>query len=242
MTINYQSKLPLYYQLREELKKSILEGKLKEGDLIASERELSETYNLSSTTVRRALNDLVQENMLERKAGKGTFVRFKSVKRDLRKVLSFTNNMKEMGLVPSSVVLEKKIVLADELVRESLNVKEGTKVFRLERLRLANEIPMMLETRYIRMDFCPGIMEQDLSGSLWKVFENKYGHKPYRHSQTVGIAKVSRKSASLLGIKNGSVVYSIKGITFLKNGQAIECDESLYRSDKYELTFEAIAD
>lgn len=132
MPLDLGSKLPLYYQLKEEIKVKILSGILKEGDMISSERELSEKYNLSSTTVRRALNDLVHENLLERKAGKGSFVRLRRVQRDLRKVLSFTNNMREMGLVPSSRVLGKKMVPAKAFVKESLGLPKGTSVFRLE--------------------------------------------------------------------------------------------------------------
>ena len=108
MVIDQESKVPLYYQLKEELKKRILKGEFKEGDLLPSEREFSEQHDISSTTIRRALNDLVHENFLERKAGKGTFVRMGKVKRDLRKVLGFTQNMKEMGLVPFNAGLEQE--------------------------------------------------------------------------------------------------------------------------------------
>ncbi len=240
MVIDQQSKIPLYYQLKEDIKQKILRGDLKEGDLLPSEREFSERYDISSTTIRRALNDLVHENFLERKAGKGTFVRIGKVKRDLRKVLGFTQNMKEMGLIPSTQVLSKKVVPANTFARERLGLKKGTKIVRLNRLRLANDIPIMLETRYIRTDFCPGIQDQELTSSLWKVFEHVYGYKPYRHSQNVRIEKISGGSASLLGLKDDSLVFRIKGVTYLENGEAIECEESFYRSDKYDLAFEAI--
>jgi len=240
MIIDQQSKIPLYYQLKEDIKQKILRGDLKEGDLLPSEREFSERYDISSTTIRRALNDLVHENFLERKAGKGTFVRLGKVKRDLRKVLGFTQNMTEMGLTPSTKVLNKKVVQANTFARDRLGLKKGTKIVRLNRLRLANDTPMMLETRYIRTDLCPGIQDQDLSSSLWKVFEHVYGYKPYRHSQNVRIVKISGGSASLLGLKDASLVFLIKGVTYLENGKAIECEESLYRSDKYDLAFEGI--
>jgi GntR family transcriptional regulator len=237
--IDVESKLPLYFQLKESIKKMIVMGELKEGDLVPSERELSTQYNLSSTTVRRALNDLVYENLLDRKPGKGSFVRMRRVKRDLRKVLSFTKNMEEMGLVPSAVVLGKKMVPAKTFVQESLGITKGEPVLRLDRLRLANNIPMMLETRYIRVDLCPGIIDRDLATSLWKLFEDAYNQKPYRHSQTLRILNISGRFARLLGVENNFPVYFIKGITYLQNGLAIECDESLYRGDKYEITFEA---
>ncbi|UCF92282.1 MAG: GntR family transcriptional regulator [Desulfobacterales bacterium] len=240
MRIDYDSKVPLYYQLKEQIKQNILNGTYKEGDLIPSEREFNDLYELSSTTIRRALNDLVQENYLERKAGKGTFVRMRKVKRDLRKVLGFTKNMSEMGLTPSTQVLSKKVVRANAFARERLGLAEDARVVRLERLRLADEIPMMLETRYIRTDLCPGIVKQDLSSSLWKVFETKYGLKPNRHSQGISIDRVSGLSAQLLGLKEDTVVFLIKGVTYVQDNLPIECEESRYRSDKYELTFEAV--
>jgi len=240
MDINYESKVPLYYQLKEEIKKKILNGTYKENDLIPSEREIGEQFNLSSTTVRRALNDLVQEKLLERKAGKGTFVRMSKVKRDLRKVLGFTANMQEIGLSPSTKVLSKKIVSANAFARQRLGLEKGATVVKINRLRLANDVPMMLETRYIRTDLCPGIEKQDLSSSLWKVFENIYGHKPSRHTQNVTIAKFSGSQAGLFGLEAGALAFLINGVTFVKDGLPIECEESLYRSDKYDLAFEAL--
>ena len=239
MDINYESKVPLYYQLKEEIKKKILNGTYKENDLIPSERELGEQFSLSSTTVRRALNDLVQEKLLERKAGKGTFVRMSKVKRDLRKVLGFTANMQEMGLSPSTRVLSKKIVSANAFARQGLGLEKGAMVVKINRLRLANDVPMMLEMRYIRTDLCPGIEKLDLSTSLWKVFENVFGHKPNRHAQHVTIAKFSGPQAALFGLEGGALAFLINGVTYVKDGLPIECEESLYRSDKYDLAFEA---
>ena len=240
MRIDLDSKVPLYYQLKEHIKQKILDGTFQEGDLIPSERELNDLYELSSTTIRRALNDLVQENYLERKAGKGTFVRIRKVKRDLRKVLGFTNNMREMGLTPSTRILSQKVVPANGFARERMGLPKGAKVLRLQRLRLANDVPMMLETRYIRTDLCPDIHKEDLSSSLWKVFEEKYGLKPNRHHQAMSIAKVTDQAASLLGIAEDSHVFLIRGETYVGENEAIECEESLYRSDKYELSFEAL--
>jgi len=242
LNIDFESKIPLYYQLKEQIKQSILSGRYKEGDLIPSEREFSDSYDLSSTTIRRALNDLVQERFLERKAGKGTFVKRKKVKRDLRKVLGFTKNMTEMGLAPSTKVLSKKVVPANAFARERLELEKGAKVVRLERLRLADDVPMMLETRYIRTDLCPGIEQEELASSLWHVFEEKYGLKPNRHIQAMMIVTVAGHAASLLTLNDNSLVFLIKGITYVEDNIPIECEESLYRSDKYELTFEAIVD
>jgi GntR family transcriptional regulator len=101
---------------------------------------------------------------------------------------------------------------------------------------------MMVETRYIRSDLCPGILEEDLSSSLWQVFEKNYGLKPHRHSQNIRIAKASATVADLLGLEREAYVFLIKGATYLMDGRAIECEESLYRSDKYDLAFEAVVE
>jgi GntR family transcriptional regulator len=242
LSIDFDSKLPLYHQLKEQIKQNILNGTYKEGDLLPSEREFNDQYDLSSTTIRRALNDLVQENFLERKAGKGTFVHTRKVKRDLRKVIGFTKNMQEMGLTPSTLIISKKIATANAYTRSRLCLDKGAKIFRLMRLRLANDIPMMLETRYIRTDLCPGIETEELDSSLWKVFEEKYGLKPNRHSQNMNIAVVSGHSANMLTLKEGTHVFLIKGVTYVRDNLPIECEESMYRTDKYELAFEGIID
>lgn len=242
LNIDFESKIPLYYQLKEQIKQNILSGNYKEGDLIPSEREFSDSYDLSSTTIRRALNDLVQEHFLERKAGRGTFVRRRKVKRDLRKVLGFTKNITEMGLTPGTKVLSKKIVTANAFARERLGLVKGAKVVRLERLRLADDVPMMLETRYVRTDLCPRIEHEELSSSLWRIFEEKYGLKPNRHIQGMTILTISGPAAALLTLNDNSLVFLIKGVTYVRENEPIECEESLYRSDKYELTFEAVVE
>jgi GntR family transcriptional regulator len=150
--------------------------------------------------------------------------------------------MKEMGLTPSTIVIKKEMQKANAFVQKHMGLKKEDRVLRLYRLRLGDTIPMMLETRYIREDLCPGIIEEELASSLWKVFENRYGHRPYKHHQSVKLAKISGKPTSLLGINDDSYVFLITGVTYLEDGRAIECEKSLYRSDKYELTFEAVAE
>lgn len=239
LVIDPVSAIPLWHQLSEQIRSMIVRGYYRVGDYLPTEHEWSERCKVSSTTVRRALGELVHDELLERKAGKGTFVRTPRVRRDLRKVLGFTDNMKEMGLQPSTRVLSKQIVPAKEFALEKLRIKPRAKVLKLERLRLGNDIPMMLETRYIRIDLCPDIIKQDLAASLWKVFEDVYGLKPRRHLQSLSIVQASERASTLLGIATGSAMFFVRGATYLGDGSAIECEESTYRSDKYEFSFDA---
>jgi GntR family transcriptional regulator len=242
LNIDFNSRVPLYFQLKEQIKQKIVGGEYKEGDLIPSEREFSDRFDLSSTTIRRALNDLVQENLLERKAGKGTFVRLRKVRRDLRKVLGFTQNMLQMGMKPTTRVISKKIQPAGDFAIRSLGLEANSMVARLERLRLADGEPMMFETRYIRLDLFPGVLNQDLSGSLWQVFERAYQQKPTRHSQRIKIAKIDAEKAALLEIRNRANTFLITGVTYAAADLPLECEESFYRSDRYELAFDAFVD
>ncbi len=147
-----------------------------------------------------------------------------------------------MGLTPTTKVLSPKVVTPSTFARERLGLEKGDKLIRLERLRLAEDVPMMLETRYIRTDLCPNIEQEELSSSLWRVFDEKYGLKPNRHSQGMMIVTLSGHAAALLTLNDNSVVFLIKGVTYVKKNEPIECEESLYRSDKYELTFDATID
>ena len=169
LLIDQESKVPLYYQLKEELKKKILKGEFKEGDVLPSERELSEQNDISSTTIRRALNDLVHENFLERKAGKGPFVRMGKIKRDRKSLTGASKkgprlHPKHEGDGPCSLNAgpEQESDPDQYFLHGTNGPKKGDKVVKLERLRLANDVPMMLETRYIRTDFCPGIEKRTL--------------------------------------------------------------------------------
>ena len=239
MQIDHNSKVPLYFQMKEELKKKIQGGEYKDGDLLPSEKEFMESYDLSSTTIRRALNDLVHENFLERKAGKGTFVKIRKVTRNLRKIIGFTSNMQEMGLTPSTKVLSLRVLPANIYAMERLGLKKGDEIFELRRLRMANLEPMMLETRYIRKDLCPNLDSDELDDSLWKIFEEKYDLKPTRHIQGMRVSTVDQEAAALLDIESDTNVFLIRGVTFARENLPIECEESLYRADKYDLTFEA---
>lgn len=242
MRLTENDKTPLYFQLKEQIKKDIIAGKYKEGDLIPSEREFHERFNISSTTIRRALNDLVQDEYLERKPGKGTYVRLPKIKRNLRKIIGFTRNILEMGMTPTTRVLNLDIMPANIYARERLGLKQGELIHRLRRVRFADDTPMLLEERYIRVDLCPDLGAHSLTSSLWRVFEKHYELKPVRHLQGVKITDVSGQTAALLDIPENSQAFLIRGITFVGDNIPLECEKSIYRTDKYDLTFEAEID
>lgn len=229
---------PKYLQLFEILKRDILAGNLKGGDKLLSENELRHKYNVSSTTVRKAIDILKNYGLITRLQGVGTFVRERPVQRSLEKILSFTKNMEQVGLKPSTMVLEKRIVKATGIYAEKLEVKKGDNIFRLRRLRFGNGTPMLLETRYINLGLCPDIIDTDLTGSLYEIYENRYGIKLFKAKQHLRITFLKEKEAKLLECELGAPSFFVTGVTYSDREEPVEYEESLYRGDEYDFFVE----
>ena len=145
------SQAALYDQLVDILTEKI-EHEYRPGDLMPSERELSKHYGLSRTTVRLALQELERLGLVVRQHGRGTFVADRSVQAtNLSQTYSFTDQMREMGRVPSTTILEFCEIEADKNLAESLRVHIGDKLYKLKRLRSADDMPMMVERTYLPM-------------------------------------------------------------------------------------------
>ncbi|MBN2322912.1 MAG: GntR family transcriptional regulator [Spirochaetes bacterium] len=229
---------PKYLQLVDIIRGDILSGRLKEGDKILSENEMKKMYDVSSTTVRKCIDILKNDGLISRYQGVGTFVKAKHVERSLKKVLSFTKNMEQVGLIPSTDVLEKKVIGGFGKYLDKLEISEGTSILRLKRLRYGSGIPMLLETRYINLQYCPAIMDHDLSGSLYQIYEEGYGIKLLGAKQHLRIVFLTDEEAGLLHCGKSNPAYLVTGVTYSDNMLPMEYEESLYRGDEYEFFIE----
>ena len=136
------SPLPRYYQLKEIMRERIRLGEWKPGDLIPSERELGETYGISRMTARQAITDLVNEGLFYREQGKGTFVSQHKITQQLIQLTGFTEDIRARGQRPGTKVLSAEMFPADEATAERLRISQGMLIFRLRRLRLADDEPL----------------------------------------------------------------------------------------------------
>ena len=135
--------------------------------LIPSARELSKTYNVSAMTVRQALVALQQEGMIHSVPGLGTFVSDHKMSKKLTFV-SFSQEVTERGMTPSSkIVSATRTNISDEQLAEQLQLKVGDYAYKIVRVRFADKIPMALEESLISADLMPGLLDQDLTGSLY---------------------------------------------------------------------------
>ncbi len=236
--INKHSPLPIYYQLEQGIKEMIEKAQLKPGEMIPSERELAETYEISRMTVRQAINNLVSDGYLVRKRGKGTFVAAKKIEQPLKGLTSFSEDMRARGMEPGTNVLEFRIIPANQSLAQQLDIREGGDIYEIRRIRLADQLPMALETAYVPCVLVPGLTREIVSGSVYEFIENELGLKIKSGVQVLEASVARKVEAEILQMKEGAPVLLIQRNSYLENGQPLELVKSIYRGDRYKFTIE----
>lgn len=228
------SPIPLYFQLQEILRGKILAGEYCPGDLIPSEKELQEKFSVSRITVRNAINGLVFEDLLIKKQGHGTIVAYPRMMEDGNsKLKSFTEKMAQQGSEISTDVLEVLRIPATERITEHLNISVGDEIIYSKRLRKVDGEPIALFENYISTR--TGVTEKDdFSGSVYNIFEKKYGIKISGAEKVIEADIARSEDASLLKIPAGDPILIIRYTTFDNDNNPIEYSEGIYRADRYK--------
>lgn len=243
INISYESTTPLYYQLFTQIKYEIQRGVLKPGDLLPSESQLCSKYNLSRSTVRQALNQLVEDNLIVRQRGKGSYVAKNKINRNLYHLYNFTEDITELGLSPRSEVLENAIEDASDEIIENLHLPEGkTKVFKLVRLRLANNEPLLLEFTHIPLYLCPDIVNENFSNtSLYNFLKTRHNLNLYKATETYEAVELNKKIAELLNCMVSTCAFKIKRIAYLDSGVPFEMTTSYQKGSACKFKVELYA-
>lgn len=228
---------PLYLQISDSFRDDIESGKLSPGDQIWSERKIMETFNVSRNTAQQAIEELVHSGMVTRIQGKGTFVAERKVSYGLQRLTSFSEEMRMKGMTPSSRLLSLSKENPSPSVAKWLNMSSEDRVYRMERLRLADQLPMAYQISYIPEGICPDLDRYDFSKeSLFSVIENQYNLRLSWQHQVIKPVIASKTEAQLLEIKIGMPLLLAEGVAFLEDGTPVEAKRILYRSDLYEFT------
>ena len=208
-------------------------GKMHEGDQMPTENEICTLFNVSRTTVRMALNALCQNGYIYKIQGKGSFVSHKEAGMQLNHLYGFSDEMRRLGRAPSTRLISRQILVPGDRIAQALMLTSGQKVHVFERLRYADGIPMALEKVHLPFHRFPGIENQDITNSLYKLLSKQYGCERSRAEQNIRADLADRRAAGLLDIKSGMAVLRITRVTFDGNGVPFEYVESTYRGDKY---------
>ncbi len=228
------SPLPRYYQLKEIMRDRVQSDEWKPGDLIPSERELSEKYGISRMTARQAITELVNEGLFYREQGKGTFVSQRKITQQLIRLTGFTEDIKARGQKPGTKVISAQMFPADETTAEKLSIDPGTLIFRLQRLRLADDEPLAIELSQINFKGCERLLEEDLEqNSLYRLLETKYGIPLMEADQELEAGLAGNEEVQLLKISLGRPVLFTRRITYTERNQPIEYAKAVYCGNKY---------
>jgi len=234
--ISRYSKLPLYHQVYEIVRGNILSGHWQPGDLLPPESELVTTYDVSRTVVRQALDMLVNEGLIYRQRGRGTFVAHPTVEQSLVRLISFTDDMRQRGCVPGTEVLFSGLVPASEDIATKLETEPGEELARMDRLRLADGEPMSIEQSYLVHRHCPGILDGDYAhNSLREALEQRYNIHWTRASQVIRATSATLEMARLLSVKRRSPLLHIERVSYWQGSIPVEFLHIYYRGDRYSL-------
>lgn len=229
-----KSKQPKYGALVDVLTTQI-EQDMQPGDLLPSERELSQIHGLSRTTVRAALVELERKGLVERQQGLGTFVSapYRNAA-NLFDSYSFTEQMKAVGREPSTVTLDFTEIEADGNLAENMGCELGAKVFKIRRLRYADGLPVMFERTFLPADKFAGLTRLMFENrSLYDVIETDF-HEVIKGAEEEVHANTARSSdARLLEINEGVPVLDLKRHTFNMDDELIEYTLSVARGDQF---------
>lgn len=235
--LDESSAQPLYQQLQRSLREAIENRVIAPDDALPPERDLAEQLKVSRITVRKAIDGLVEEGLLIRRQGSGTFVSTR-VEKNFAKLTSFSEDMRARGRVPKSVWLNKAAGTVTPEEAMTLRSSPGTPVFRFHRIRYADDAPMSLE--YATVLAATLLSLESVESSLYEALEHN-GNRPVRALQRLRAVLFTAEQAKLLKTQEKTAGLLVERIGFLKDGSAIEFSQSYYRGDIYDFVAELTA-
>ncbi len=227
--IDKNSPIPVYYQLKEDIKHKIAKGVWKVGQCIDSERELAENYEVSRMTIRQALGELVQEGILVREKGKGTFVCDPKVKQ--RDMMSFSEIVKKAGMKLETKILDFSIIPTPIDMQDVFHFED---LYKINRMRTVDGENVANEIVYIPCDYCGYIDEHMLTGSFYKILEG-FGYTIINSESSIEAVVIDNYYKKLFNVNKEVPLLKTYSRNMSADNKVIFIEEAIYRSDKYIL-------
>ena len=235
--LDESSALPLYQQLQRRVREAIERRVLGPEDALPPERDLAEALAVSRITVRKAIDGLVEEGLLVRRQGSGTFVSNR-VEKNFSKLTSFSEDMRARGRNPRSVWLKRAAGTVTPEESLTLRSSPGTPVYRFHRIRYADDAPMALEYATVLASCLPSL--DAVEASLYEALERS-GNRPVRALQRLRAVLLTAEQAKLLKAHEKDAGLLVERVGFLKDGRGVEFSQSFYRGDTYDFVAELSA-
>lgn len=229
--------IPAYIKIHDQIKDEIERQIWKIGERLPSERDLADQFGVSRMTLRQAITLLVEEGVLERKVGSGTFVASRRVQEKMRGTTSFTEIVHSQGKTPSTRLISYQKRLASETEIQHLNLKPNEYVIRMERVRFADQLPLVFETASIPESLIRHVNQTDVTEHFFKTLTDS-GYEIGRSQQTIYAKTASERIAEYLGVKKGHAILALTQISYFSDGQPFEYVRSQYVGDRFEFYLE----
>jgi GntR family transcriptional regulator len=242
LPLNRGAEQPVYRQLQDLIRGSITSGAWKLGSAIPTEKAFAQQFGVARMTVRQALDGLIRDGLLIRIRGRGTFVTRPRVERELTRMHSFSEDMRDRGMIPSTRLLTRQVVPAPDEVGADLCLGRREAVIMLQRLRFADDLPMALETSYLNYERCQPVLDADLeAGSLYHFLETHL-RLPLSHAaQELEASLPDKAEAELLHMSRHQPMLMIRQTTYIRGPvgeEPVIRGRTVYRADRYRFRLE----
>jgi len=234
--------VPLYYQFKQTLKELIQNGTLSVGEQIPTENEFCDALAISRPTVRQALKELISEGLLTRRKPLGTFVSQPKIDSYFfEQLASYDDEMKLLGLTPSTKVLVVNKTQASGEIANNLKINEAEDVLYLKRLRFTDNEPMVVVETYLPSKLFPNLLEINFNeNSLYETLENQYQCPVQSVHRTIEATLSDDEIAKLLEITRGSAICLTTTVAYNSNDVPIEFSIAKYRGDRNKFSLNLV--
>lgn len=229
--------LPQYKRIEGDLLEQIQAGVYKKGDHIPPEQTLGRQYGVSRVTVRKALENLVEQGILKRTPGAGTFVEKLPLTGKLPGLVGFAEEMRAQGLTPATRVTEFRLEAADAPTARRLRIAEGAQVYFFRRAQYADGALFMLEATHMSAADFPGISIEALQNGKYRYFEEVLGLAIAYNHHVAAPVRADAHLASAFGIEEGTPVLREENTTYLEDGRVMDFTVQVYNPTRYRLEY-----
>jgi GntR family transcriptional regulator len=214
-------------------------GRLRVGDRLPPERDLATWVGVSRMTARAALASLAQRGLVERDVGRGTFVARAKLEHDLGQFAGFTDMVRREGRSPNARIRSINEIRAPDAVARELKISPGDPVFRIERLRFADDEPLTLEDSWVPAERFPGLLDHDMRGSLYALMRDVYDRPPVRSIERLEPVLAEASQAAALRVRAGAPLMLITRVAYTADDVPVEFAHDHHRGDRARFAIEA---
>lgn len=237
MKLNNSSQEPLYLQLKHVLKEEILRGNYTPGEQLPPEAELCEIYGVSRGTARKAIMDLVNEGILSRQQGKGTFVKEAMIQRELFSIGGYSETTTTSGDSLRPIIISCSVTVSDDYLAAFFEEEPGERILELKRLHHIDDEPLILETAHYSLNRFPDLERFILENpSTYSTLKNRYNVEITYSEKTLELVHATEEEAKLLNCDPGASLYSIERKSYDNNDNPIHISSSLYKTNRVKFT------